>query len=201
MHSRSKRLTLFLFSRLLPLDMPSFVDQHDVEFSSAVSHLEQELNGLRSGRANAGMVEMVPVQAYGSTMELKGVASISIPDAKTIQIDPWDKGLVKDIERALVEADLGMQPSVNGTLIRLSLPPMTEENRKRLVKQAHELAEDARIAVRNIRGKVKDAVEAQKEVGEDEQHRQLEELDKRVKELNAQIEGILEKKEIEIMTV
>lgn len=181
--------------------MPSLIDQHDSEFASVVLHLEQELSGLRSGRANAGIVELIPVQAYGSTMELKGVASISIPDAKTIQIDPWDKGLVKEIEKALIEADLGMQPSVNGTLIRLSLPPMTEENRKRLVKQAHELAEEARIAIRNIRGRVKDAVQAQKEVGEDEQERQLEELDKRVKERNAEIEEILKKKEVEIMTV
>lgn len=181
--------------------MSSLIDQHAGEFSGAIEHLEQELKGLRSGRANAGMVEMIPVQAYGNTMELKGVASISIPDAKTISIEPWDKTIIKEVEKALVDADLGMQPSVNGAIIRLSLPPMTEENRKRLVKQAHELAEEARIALRNVRARVKDEVQAQKEVGDDEKERELEDLDKRVKELNAKIEGILKNKEEEIMTV
>jgi ribosome recycling factor len=181
--------------------MPNLIEQHAEEFAGAMAHFEQELKGLRSGRAHAGMVEMVSVFAYGNTMELKGVASISIPDAKTISIEPWDKTIVKEVEKALVEANLGMQPSVNGSIIRLSLPPMTEENRKRLVKQAQEMAEEARIAIRNVRGRVKEAIQDQKEVGKDDQERQLEDLDKRVKELNAKIEEILKHKEEEVMTV
>lgn len=184
--------------------MSSPIDAQAAEFSAAIEHLEQGLNSLRSGRANAGMVESVPVQAYGSTMELKGVASISIPDAKTIQVEPWDKALTKDIEAALTAAELGMQPSTTGTVIRLSLPPMTEENRKRLVKQAHEQAEDARIAVRSIREKIRDAIQRQekdKAIGEDERFRFQEELDKRVKDVNTRIEEIVKKKEEEIMTI
>ncbi len=184
--------------------MPSPLDASAAEFSAAIEHLEQGLKGLRSGRANAGMVEAVPVQAYGSVTELKGVASISIPDAKTIQIEPWDKGLVKDIEAALVAADLGMQPSTTGTTIRLSLPAMTEENRKRLVKAAHELTEASRIVIRNIREKVRDAIqkmEKEKSIGEDEKFRFQEELEKRVKEANTKIEDISKKKEEEIMTI
>ena len=180
------------------------LDAHASEFDAAVQRLEQDLKGLRSGRANAGMVEAISVQAYGSTAELKGVASISIPDAKTIQIEPWDKGLVKDIETALIAADLGMQPSTTGTTIRLSVPAMTEENRKRMVKQAHELAESARIVIRSIREKIRDDVQGQekaKTIGEDEKFRMQEELDKRVKEVNAKIEDIAGKKEEEIMTI
>ena len=184
--------------------MPNPIEQHQPDLISAVEHFEQDLKGLRTGRANAGMVELVPVEAYGSMMELKGVASISIPDAKTIQIEPWDKGLVKDIEKALVIADLGMQPSVAGSTIRLSMPPMTEENRKRLVKQANEMAEQARISVRNIREKIRDAIQQQekdKAIGEDEKFRLQEELDKQVKEWNIKIEDITKKKEEEVMTI
>lgn len=184
--------------------MPNPLEVHASEFAGAIEHFEKELQGLRSGRASASMVDGVSVEAYGSTMELKGVASVSIPDPRTIQIEPWDKGLVKDIEKALVAADLGMQPNVNGTVIRLSLPALTEENRKRLAKQAHELAEAARIAVRNVREKIRAEVQEQEKdgaMGEDEKFRLQEELDKRVKEVNAQIEHIVKQKEEEIMTI
>lgn len=184
--------------------MPNPVADHASEFAAVIHHLEDELKGLRSGRASAAMVETISVEAYGSTMELKGLASISVPDAKTIQIEPWDKNTTKDIEKALVAADLGMQPNVAGAVIRLNMPPMTEENRKRLVKQAHELVEQTRITVRAVRERVRDAVLAQekdKTIGEDEKFRLQEELEKRVKEWNTKIEDILHAKEEEIMTI
>ena len=137
-------------------------------------------------------------------MELKGVASISVPDAKTIQIEAWDKGVLKDIEKALIAADLGMQPNVTGSLIRMSMPAMTEESRKRLVKQAHEIAEQTRITVRSIREKARDTIaqqEKDKTIGEDERFRLQEELDKNVKEWNAKIEEIVKQKEEEVMTI
>lgn len=169
-----------------------------------MAHFENELKGLRTGRASASMVENVQVEAYGSMTELKGLASISVPDAKTIQIEPWDKGIVKDIEKSLIVADLGMQPNVAGSVIRLSMPPMTEENRKRLAKQAHEIAEQTRITIRNIRESIRDAVqklESDKAIGEDEKFRMQEELDKKVKEWNAKIEATATQKEEEIMTI
>ncbi len=159
---------------------------------------------MRSGRASAGMVESIPVQAYGSAMELKGVASVSIPDPKTIQIEPWDKGLVKDVEKAIIAADLGMQPNTAGSIIRLMLPAMTEENRKRLVKQVNEKTEQARISLRNIREKIRDEVQAlekDKKMGEDEKFRLQEQLDKQVADWNAKVEAASKKKEEEIMTI
>ena len=184
--------------------MPNPVADHAADFAAAISHFEQDLKGLRSGRANAAIVETVPVEAYGSMMEMKGVASISVPDSKTIQIEPWDKGLVKDIEKALMIAELGMQPSVAGSTIRLTMPPMTEENRKRLVKQAMEMAEQTRIAVRSVRETAREAIqklEKDKAIGEDEKFRLQEDLEKVVKEWNAKIEDIVKKKEEEVMTI
>lgn len=184
--------------------MPTIIDQHISSFEEAIKHFENELLGLRTGRANAASVEDVSVEAYGSQMELKGVASISVPDAKTIQIEPWDKSMVGAIEKALIIADLGMQPVTNGTTIRLISPPMTEENRKNIVKQAHEKAEEARIAIRSIREEVRDEIhraEKDKEIGEDEKFRLQEQLDKIVKEMNDRIEQLADKKEKEIMTI
>ncbi|HWQ99429.1 MAG TPA: ribosome recycling factor [Candidatus Methylomirabilis sp.] len=184
--------------------MSNPIEVHKAEFAAVMEFLDQELKNLRSGRASASMVESVQVEAYGSMMELKGVASISIPDSKTIQIEPWDKGLTKDIEKALIAADLGMQPNTAGTVIRLVIPAMTEENRKRLVKQVHEHAEQTRISLRNVREKIREEVQRQekdKEIGEDEKFRLQEQLDKLVSEWNAKVETTAKKKEEEIMTI
>jgi ribosome recycling factor len=184
--------------------MPNLIEASVPEFEKAIAFLDEELHGLRSGRAQSGLVERIPVEAYGNTMELRGVASITVPDAKTIQIEPWDKGLVKDIEKALVQADLGMQPVTSGTTIRLIMPAMTEENRKRLVKSVHEKAEEARITVRNVRERVRDEIvkqEKEKAMSEDDKFRFQEDLDKRVKAWNDRIEEMARKKEEEIMTI
>lgn len=184
--------------------MPDLIEAHKQDFEHVIEHVEKELSGLRTGRAHAGLVELIPVEAYDSMMELKGVASISVPDAKTIQIEPWDKELMKALEKALVQADLGMQPAVQGTVIRLQIPAMTEENRTRLVKQVHEKVEAARISLRNVRETVRAAIlkqEKAKEIGEDVSHRLQEALDKRVKELNGKIEEMGDKKSKDIMTI
>lgn len=184
--------------------MPNPVDARKSEFAAALEFLDHELKSLRSGRASAAIVETIQVEAYGGSQELKAVASISIPDPKTIQIEPWDKKLVKDVEKALIAADLGMQPNTAGAVIRLTLPAMTEENRKRLVKQVHEQAEAARISLRNIREKIRDEVqklERDKQIGEDEKFRLQEQLDKLVAEMNAKVETVAKKKEEEIMTI
>jgi ribosome recycling factor len=184
--------------------MSSIIDSSTAEFEKVVAFLEEELHGLRTGRAQSGMVERIPVQAYGNTMELRGVASITIPDAKTIQIEPWDKSITKEIEKALIAADLGMQPATSGTTIRLVMPAMTEESRKRFVKTVHEKAEEAKISLRNIREHLREDIgkqEKEKAISEDEKFRLQEELDKRVKQWNDKIAVIAQEKEEEIMTI
>jgi len=184
--------------------MPSIIETSAADFQKAVDFLDEELHGLRTGRAQSGLVERVPVEAYGNTMELRGVASITIPDAKTIQIEPWDKSILKEIEKALIAADLGMQPVTAGTTIRLIMPAMTEENRKRLVKTVHEKAEETRITFRNIRERIRDEIakqEKEKAISEDDKFRLQEELDKRVKQFNDQVTALAEKKEQEVMTI
>ncbi len=182
----------------------SIIDQYQAEFRSVIEHLESDLHSLRTGRASSALVEDVRVEAYGSSTDLKSVASISVPDAKTIQIEPWDKSLVGAIEKALVIANLGMQPSVAGSIVRLNIPQMTEENRRTIAKQVHEKAEHARIAVRTVRETVRDAIataEKNKEIAEDEKFRLQEQLEKKVKEVNDLIQQSADKKEKEVMTM
>lgn len=184
--------------------MPNRLDEQKAEFQAAVDHYHKELQGMRTGRASAALVEGIRVEAYGQSMDLKSNASITIPDNKTIQIEPWDKSIVKDIEKALVDANLGMQPNTAGTVIRLVMPPMNEENRKNMVKLVGQREEAAKIVIRNLREKVKTAIqndEKEKAISEDEKRRELEKLDKLVADWNTKIEAITSAKEEEIMTV
>jgi ribosome recycling factor len=184
--------------------MATPIDFAKPQFQQVVDHFEKELKGMRTGRASSSTVEDIKVEAYGSMMELKGVASISIPDAKTIQIEPWDKNVIKDIEKALVNASLGMQPNVVGTIIRMVMPPMTEQNRKEMVKVLNQKGEQARISIRNVREESRDAISKQEEaktISEDEKFRLFEQLDTVVKEMNAKIETMVKEKEEELMTI
>lgn len=184
--------------------MANHIDDHRGEFQGAIDHFQKELQGLRTGRAHGALVEDVRVEAYGQSMDLKSVCSITIPDAKTIQIEPWDKTVVKEVEKALIDAALGMQPNVAGTVIRLVMPPMTEETRKNMVKVLHQKDELAKVGVRNVREKVKSLVtadEKNKAISEDEKRRQLERLDKTVAEWNAKIDALTAEKEKDILTI
>ncbi len=185
--------------------MSTHLETHKPEFQAAIDHFLKELQGLRTGRASVSLVEDIRVEAYdGQTMDLKSVASITTPDAKTVQIEPWDKSIVKNIEKALVDASLGMMPNTAGTVIRMALPPMTEEGRKNLVKILHQKEEAARVGIRNLRDKIRTAVtndEKSKLMSEDDKRRQLEQLDKVVGEWNGKIEMITKEKETEILTV
>lgn len=184
--------------------MPTPIESAKPEFQQVLQHLDKELHNIRSGRANAALVEDLRIEAYGSMMELKGLASISVPDAKTIQIEPWDKGVVKDIEKGLIAANLGLTPNVTGTIVRLIMPPTTEENRRETVKVVHQKGEQARISIRGVRETVRDAIlksEKDKLIGEDERFRLLEDLDKAVAEFNKEIDAMVQDKEKEVMTV
>jgi len=184
--------------------MSNYIKDAEQEFEHALEHLAKELKNLRSNRATAELVEDIRVQAYGSSMELKGLASITTPDARTIQIEPWDKNVVKDVEKALIASGIGLMPKVAGTVIHLNMPPMTEENRKELVKVIGQKAEQARIIVRNIREAVREQVmkdEKAKAISEDERFGVLEELDKSVAKINAKIEAMAKEKEADIMAI
>lgn len=184
--------------------MPNPIELAKPDFENVLTHLDKELQSIRSGRANAAIVDHVKVEAYGSMMDMKGLASISIPDAKTIQIEPWDKAVVKDIEKALIAANIGMAPSVAGSVIRLNMPPMNEENRRDQVKVVSQMGEHARIGIRNVREGVRETIlknEKDKIISEDERFRLLDILDKEVGEYNKKIDGIIKEKEEEVMTI
>jgi ribosome recycling factor len=180
--------------------MHPFVQNKKADFQAAVDHLQAELGSLRTGRASPQLVENVRVEAYGSTMDLKSTSSINVQDAKTLVIDPWDKSLLQAIEKAIRDADMGVNPAVDGQIIRIVLPQMTEETRKKLVKIMREKAEEAKIALRGTREDARETVKKQ-ELGEDEKFKILDEIDKTTKEFTELVERIAEKKEEEIMTV
>ena len=184
--------------------MATPIDLARPQFEQVIEHLDKELKNIRTGRANASIVEDLKVEAYGSMMELKGLAAISIPDAKTIQIEPWDKNVTKDIEKALIASSIGMTPNVAGSVIRLVMPPMTEENRRDMTKIVSQKGEQARISIRNIREEIRDGItkqEAAKTISEDEKFRFFDELESKVKEYNAKVEQLVKDKEQEVMTV
>lgn len=184
--------------------MASIIKDHEEEFKKSINHFKTEIGSLRTGRATPALVEDIPVEAYDQKMELKGLATINVPDSRTIVIDPWDKNVLKFIEKAITDSDIGVSPVVDGTVIRLNMPPMTEENRLDMVKILKQKAEQAHISVRGVREKIRDSIiksEENKEIGEDERFRSLEELDKEVGEINKQIDKISEEKEKEIMTI
>jgi ribosome recycling factor len=171
------------------------------EFNKAIDFLKQDISGLRTGRASTAMVEDISVEAYGTRQPLKAVASISIADPKTLNVDPWDKGLLSAVEKGIRDSGLGINPVNDGRLIRLILPELTVERRAELTKILHQKLENARISVRQIREDVRNIInegEKEGEVTEDEKFRLQEELDKLVKEYNEQIKSVGEKKETEI---
>ncbi|MBI4437409.1 ribosome recycling factor [Candidatus Uhrbacteria bacterium] len=173
-------------------------------FESSLEHLQKELGQLRTGRATPALVENIPVSAYDSMMEIKGLASISTPDAKTIVIDPWDKSLMKNIEKGIRDAGVGLSPVVDSDVIRIMMPQMTEENRKTMVKKMREYLEDTRVSLRQVREETRGEVvqmEKEKAVSEDEKFKLFDEIDKMTKEYTDRVQDVGDKKENEIMTV
>lgn len=162
--------------------------------------LHAEYAKLQTGRANASLVEHVEVDAYGQRQPLKGVAGISVQDARSIVVQPWDKSIMQAVERALTEADLGTSPVNDGTVIRINLPPMTEERRQQMTKVVHQLAEDARISIRQQREEAQRKIKDE-ETDEDVRYTLIDNLQKEVEKANEKIEEAMKKKEEEVMTV
>lgn len=170
----------------------------------ALDHLYSEYVKIQTGRANVALVENITVDSYGTKMPLKAVATISIPEPKQIAIQPFNRDQLQNVEKAILEADLGLTPQNDGTFIRLNLPPLTEERRKELVKLVHQYAEDSRISVRNARHEAISQLknlEKEKEIGEDELRAKEKEVQEKVDNLNQKIEEAAKKKEQDVMTV
>jgi ribosome recycling factor len=173
-------------------------------FENAVEHFASEAAKIRTGRANPGLVENIMVDYYGVKTPLKQIASVNIPEARQILIQPWDKGMLVFVEAALRESDLGVNPSNDGQNIRLTLPPLTEDRRKDFVKTLNHRAEDGRIAIRTIREEIWKEIQELERTGaiaEDDKFHGKDELQKVVDEYNQKLEAIREKKENEILTV
>ncbi|MFC1616211.1 ribosome recycling factor [Patescibacteria group bacterium] len=174
------------------------------EFNTAIDHLKQEFGRLQVGRANASLVENVSIEVYGATQPMKAVASISIPDPKTIQIQPWDKANLAAIEKAIVGIGTGLNPVNDGNFVRINIPPLTEERRTDLVKHVKKLAEDARISVRNSRQDAHNHFKQLKtgsEITEDDLRDADKDLQKKVDNANEEIAELAKSKEQDVMTV
>jgi len=163
-----------------------------------------ELAGIRSGRASAALVENVRVDYYGAETPLNQFASIAVPEPRLLVITPWDKTQIESIEKALLKADLGLTPNNDGNVIRLPVPALNEERRKELVKRVKRIAEEGKVALRNIRRDANEATKKAKKSGEeseDEAHRDREDIQKITDEFSEKIDELAEKKEEEIMEV
>lgn len=170
----------------------------------SLEHFAHELTHIRAGRASPAMVDEVRVEAYGSQMPLNQVASVSAPQSDLIVIQPWDKSTLGPIERAIQAANLGFNPSNDGVLIRIALPPLTEERRRELAKAAKAQSEDAKVAIRNIRRSTKDDIKRvvdDESLSEDMRFESEDQLQKLTDEFTGKIDDILARKEKEIMSV
>jgi len=174
----------------------------DERMGRAVTRTRTEFAGVRSGRANSGLVERLPVEYYGSTVPLQQLASFSVPEARMLVISPFDKGSIASIERAIRDANLGLNPSNDGVQIRLGFPSLTEERRKEFVKMVRSKAEDGKTAIRSARRDARKDLEALQKDGditEDGLRRSEEDLDKMTKRHEAEIDVALEQKTVELM--
>ena len=185
------------------MDTKTIIKEATDRMERTVQHLEEELINIRAGKASTNVLNSVYVDYYGSQSPVSAVASVTVPDAKTILIQPWDKKMIRTIEKAILDSNIGLTPSNNGEQIRLSIPPLTEERRKELVKQVRGVGENARISLRNSRRDAVDAFKkAQKEgMPEDESKDGETQSQKLLEKYSKKLDSLLEIKEKEIMTV
>ena len=171
---------------------------------SALESLRREFAGVRTGKASPQLLDTIRVEAYGSKVPLNQVGTVAAPEPRMLTVQPWDRGLMKDIERALRESDLGLNPSNDGQIIRIPIPALTEERRKEYVRLLHKLSEEARVAIRQARKDANEEVKhRQKKEGlsEDDVHREEKEVQKLTDQYIARVEEMLKHKEAEVMEV
>lgn len=184
--------------------MNQYLQEKQGEFTSALDFFKKEISSLRTGRANPAVLDIVQVEAYGVMNPLNAVANIAVNDSRSIVIAAWDKGVMKSIEKAIVEAGLGFGVVNEGDKIRLTVPPLTEENRKELVKKLSEKMEKTRIILRGVRDGIKNIIEKafdDKEMSEDDKFRFIKELDEFSAKKNDELKDIRDRKEKDIMEI
>ena len=183
--------------------MPN-LKEADKAMQAAVDATRREFSTVRTGKATPALLDTVKVEAYGAQMPLNQVATVNTPDPTLLVVQPFDQSLIGDIERAIMVADLGLNPSNDGNVIRVPVPPLNEERRKEYVKLLHKMAEEGKVSIRHARHKARDMIQEQikeHELGEDAGHRQLDEVEKLTHEYSEAIDGFLKKKEEEVMSI
>ncbi len=170
----------------------------------AVDAMRREFAGVRTGKASPALLDTVRVDAYGTKMPVNQVATVSVPEPRLMIVQPWDRSLVSVVEKAIRGAELGLNPANDGNVIRVPIPPLNEERRKEMVKLLHKIAEEGRIAVRHARQEANKEIKAREqshEIGEDDAHREIEEVQKLTDEFIGKIDHLLEAKEQEVLEV
>jgi ribosome recycling factor len=176
----------------------------EAKMARSIEALKGELQKVRTGRAHPGILDQVHVEYYGSMVPISQVANVTLLDARTISVQPWEKGMGAKIEKAIRESDLGLNPAAQGDLLRVPMPPLTEERRKELTKVVRHEGEDAKVAVRNVRRDANEHAKKllkDKEIGEDDERRSLDEVQKITDRTIAEIDRLISAKEAEIMAV
>ncbi|HVL52649.1 MAG TPA: ribosome recycling factor [Vitreimonas sp.] len=174
------------------------------KMARAVEAMQRDFQGIRTGRASTSIVERILVDYYGTDTPLNQLAGISVPEAHTIVIQPWDRSVLNAIEKAIIKSDIGLTPNVDGTVVRLNIPPLTEERRKELVRAVHRRMEEARVEIRNLRREAADALKKEErdgEVGADEAHRQLDALQRTTDRFVGEVDRVGQVKEQEVLEV
>lgn len=180
------------------------ISMADEKMKKTINVLQKELASMKAGRATPAMLDKIEVEYYGSITPISQIASISVPEPRILQIQPWDKTAIKAIEKAILKSDLGLNPNNDGTVIRLLIPELTEETRKNIVKTVKKTGEETKIAIRSIRRDCNDKIKALKkesDISEDEIKKAEEDIQKRTDNFIKEVDKILEVKEKEVMTV
>lgn len=186
------------------MDKQAIFNDLKKRMEGAIQSLKGDFQGLRTGRASPSLLESVVVDAYGGKMPLNQLASVSAPESRLLVVQVWDKGNVNLVSKGIAAADLGLNPAVDGTLVRVPIPPLSEERRKEMVGVVHKYAEQARIAIRNVRRDAMDAakkLEKDHAISKDELHTYSEDIQKETDHFNKQVEELASKKEEEILQV
>ena len=183
--------------------MQDLLKDVDSRMNAAIDSLTRELSSVRTGRASAALLDTVRVDYYGTPTPVNQMASVSVPDARTLVIQPWEATQLQAIEKAIIKSDLGLNPANDGKLIRLTMPTPTEERRKQLARTVHKIAEESRVAIRNVRREANDRLKAMskdKKVSEDEERRGHDQIQKTTDRFVAKVDELLKKKEQEILS-
>lgn len=184
--------------------MQDTISKAEDKMKKSISSLEDEFKTIRTGRASAALFDQVKVEAYGSPTPLSQVATISVPEARLVVIQPWDKGLLSEIERAIQKSELSVNPSNDGKVIRISIPPLTEDRRKEFVKIAKNMGENCRVAIRNIRREANESLKKKQkasDITEDDEKKGNDQIQKLTDQYINDINSLLDEKEKEIMEI